>query len=134
MTETPKEIWAWHFTPSKQNDVIKGGWDDAPDRKCTHYTRTDTIPTWQPIATAKRDKTHVLLLLLDGSVCDGWFCRGEWSESTPIAPAEYSGDSWVCCDDRFSIEVEDCGEDGYNDGEVTHWMPYLSRRQKETVQ
>lgn len=35
----PDRIWAWWFIESKQDDVIKGGWDDAADRKSTEYIR-----------------------------------------------------------------------------------------------
>jgi hypothetical protein len=37
----PETIWAWHFLHEKQNDVMKGGWDNVKDHTCTEYTRTD---------------------------------------------------------------------------------------------
>ena len=40
----PDRIWAWPFVAGKQDDVIKGGWDDAPDRKLTEYIRADLVP------------------------------------------------------------------------------------------
>lgn len=41
MTQTPERIWAWYFVPEKQDDVIKGGWDDVHDRKSDEYVRAD---------------------------------------------------------------------------------------------
>jgi len=43
MTDAPERIWAWYFTESKRDDIIKGGWDDTPDRKTTEYVRADAI-------------------------------------------------------------------------------------------
>lgn len=78
---------------------------------------------WQPIETAPKDGTSVLLFTTCHGVCEAWFAKGEWSDDTPISPAEYSGESWVCCDDAFSLEVE-LGPDGWeHHGTATHWMP-----------
>jgi aryl-alcohol dehydrogenase-like predicted oxidoreductase len=55
MSETPEKIWAWFFLPEKQDDFIKGGWDDAPDRKSTKYTRTDSIPSQDALIRAALD-------------------------------------------------------------------------------
>lgn len=41
MSGAPEKIWAWYFIASKRDDVIKGGWDDSPDRKTTEYVRAD---------------------------------------------------------------------------------------------
>lgn len=43
MTDMPVKIWAWYFSPEKQDDVIKGGWDDVQDRKEVEYIRTDAV-------------------------------------------------------------------------------------------
>ena len=41
--QTPERIWTWYFIPSKQDDVIKGGWDDVEDRKSAEYVRADIV-------------------------------------------------------------------------------------------
>lgn len=40
----PDKIWAWRFSPEKQDDVIKGGWTDIPDLREIEYTRTAAHP------------------------------------------------------------------------------------------
>ena len=40
----PKTIWAWVFTETKRDDLMKGGWNDAPDRRETAYIRADLCP------------------------------------------------------------------------------------------
>jgi 5-methylthioribose kinase len=53
----PETIWAWHFVHEKQNDVMKGGWDNVKDHTCTEYTRTDISQARiaQLEATMKKD-------------------------------------------------------------------------------
>jgi hypothetical protein len=43
MNDMPKKIWSWFFMDQKKNEVMKGGWDDLPDRKCTQYIRKDVF-------------------------------------------------------------------------------------------
>jgi hypothetical protein len=61
MGNAPERIWAWKFIPEKQNDVMRGGWHDAPDWKETEYTRTDLIPAWSTdMEAAPKDGTIIL--------------------------------------------------------------------------
>ena len=81
--------------------------------------------TWKPIETAPLDGSSVLLFTTCHGVCEAWFERGKWSDDTPISPAEYYGDAWVCCDDEFQVEVEmhSYENGGNHHGSATHWMP-----------
>jgi len=77
---------------------------------------------WQPIETAPKDETHLLLFTSCHGIVEAWFSPGFWSDETPLSPREYTGDVWVCADDAFQIEVELW--DGHEDhGTATHWMP-----------
>ena len=62
MSETPKEIWAWRSSDRLTGELQDGGgWlieGDGLEGDEAHYTRTDTIPTWQPIETAPKDGTR----------------------------------------------------------------------------
>lgn len=75
---------------------------------------------WQPIATAPRDRTPILIKTNVGIV-EAWYA--------PLEPAfdhegndNSWGDCWICYDDAFEIEVE-AHNGQYWDGQVTHWMP-----------
>jgi hypothetical protein len=73
---------------------------------------------WQPIETAPKDGTAILIKTPTGIV-EAWFAKGQWTESTPYSEAEYEGAVWVCYDDKFQIEIEE-SETGYT-SEATHW-------------
>lgn len=83
---------------------------------------------WQPMATAPRDQTEILLLTNTGIV-SAW-----WSPPKVITRSYFDGEDmrgceWVCYDDKFAIQVEwertDEGEDKFLDGNagILRWMP-----------
>ncbi|MFG6573183.1 hypothetical protein ACGYLO_16440 [Sulfitobacter sp. 1A13353] len=72
MTDMPVKIWAWHFLPEKQDDVIKGGWDDVQDRKEVEYIRADTV---NPALLAAEELADAV---------DEWGARGR-TEATAAA-------------------------------------------------
>lgn len=41
MTDMPKKIAAWRFTPSKADEWVHGGWSEDHDHKTTTYIRED---------------------------------------------------------------------------------------------
>ena len=50
MTEAPKEVWL-------ETEYGTAEWPNPNDPDYTHYTRTDTIPTWQPVTDTHKDGT-----------------------------------------------------------------------------
>jgi len=70
-----------------------------------------TEEAWREIESAPRDGSEVLLFHEHHGAIQGRFCPGEWSESTPISPAEYSGAVWVLGDDLEQVEVEELPAD-----------------------
>jgi len=80
---------------------------------------------WNPdMDAAPRDGTDIEIYSTTHGVCQAFFAAGEWSEETPDCPREYSGDTWVCCDDAFQIAVYLNPEGIPDDHEgVTHWRP-----------
>ena len=79
---------------------------------------------WQPIETAPRDGTSVLLFTACHGITQAWFSAGEWEEHYEYGP-QYNGPVWVCADDAFQIEVEEMGPDvdDMHHGTATHWQP-----------
>lgn len=75
---------------------------------------------WKPIYSAPRDGSEILILTSVG-ITQARFAPGEWHNYAE--GREYDGPVWVCCDDTWQIEIEDCGEHGLNHGIATHWMP-----------
>jgi hypothetical protein len=78
---------------------------------------------WKPIETAPRDGSEILILTSAGAT-QARFAAGEWHNY--LEGREYDGPVWVCCDDQWQIEIEDCGIHGMNHGTATHWMPLPS--------
>lgn len=80
------------------------------------------MDAWQPISTAPRDGSEILLLTTTG-VVSARFAPGEWSNG--LEGREYSGAIWVCYDDAIEIEVEELPDGQFGDGPATHWMPLI---------
>ncbi len=76
---------------------------------------------WQPMDTAPRDETHVLLFTTDHGQVEAWFACGEWHDY--LEGREYDGPSWVCADDAFQIEIEELPGGLFYDGTATAWRP-----------
>lgn len=78
---------------------------------------------WQPIATAPRDGTDIMIYSHHHGITQAHFSAGYWSEATPDHDREYSSAAWVCGDDAWQIEIEEVSANEFHDGEATHWMP-----------
>lgn len=76
---------------------------------------------WQPITSAPKDGTSILLRA-HGMVIEARYAAGEWSDETPLSPAEYNGPVWVAFDDAVQFEIEETPNGDWH-GPVTHWMP-----------
>lgn len=74
---------------------------------------------WKDIKTAPLDGSEILIKTIIG-ITQARFAPGEWHDY--VEGREYDGPVWVCCDDQWQIEIEDCGEDGMHHGMATHWM------------
>jgi len=74
------------------------------------------------------DGRDVVLLAHDMEV-QARYCPGEWSDDTPISPAEYDGAVWSCFDDKFQIEIEETSRDPgeWCHNGATHWRPLTDR-------
>lgn len=86
--------------------------------------------TWKTFAedTSWLDGRDIVLLARDMEV-QARYCPGEWSDDTPISPAEYSGAVWSCFDDEFQIEIEECSDDPakWEHHPATHWREPTER-------
>jgi len=60
--DMPDRIYAWNFLKDKQDYVMKGGWDDMPDRKIDEYVRGDIHAS----VVAERDSLAAALALFMG--------------------------------------------------------------------
>ena len=101
MSDLPERIWAWNFIPDKQDDIIKGGWDDVFDRKLVEYIRADLSPQWQTIETFNQ------------AACDhGYFERVQlFCPPYGAGSGNWNGNRWNC---HFCLNKE---------AQPTHWMP-----------
>lgn len=76
----------------------------------------------EPIKSAPRDGTNILVY----HKVHGWmtarFCPGEWTNHHEYG-REYNGPVWCFGDDVFQEEVEEYPQGEFHDGQVTHWMP-----------
>jgi len=77
---------------------------------------------WQDIHTAPLDGSEILILTAVGAT-QARYAPGEWHQYEE--GREYEGPVWVCCDDQWQIEIEDCSRnpDEWHHGMATHWMP-----------
>lgn len=80
----PERVWVEEFeTPPNQRVIISSmAWPKQhPGITGTEYVRADLVPQWQPIKTAPRDGTDVLLWWPHwyGIPMPGWFDHSYWS-------------------------------------------------------
>lgn len=58
-TSTPDRIYAWLFIQDKQGHLVKGGWNDEPDRRDTEYLKST------PMREASEDLLEALIELME---------------------------------------------------------------------
>lgn len=77
------------------------------------------MSTWQPMETAPKDGTIILLRTKQGVISAAFF-PGEWTDHYENG-REYSGPVWSCYDDAITLEVEETTEGDFS--EALNWMP-----------
>lgn len=101
------------FQPAENEDgsvemaeVYGGDYVSAED-----YTALERrVPTWQPIETAPKDGTKIIVLTVHGEI--------EISEWYVVTTAEYEP-----AGDGLFRKVETVFSQGWNGNHPTHWMP-----------
>ena len=78
---------------------------------------------WQPMETAPRDESEILLLTTDG-VVSAWYEKPSKVET--MNGTEYEGGQWICYDDKFQIENDQGG--------IIAWMPIPKHPTRDTAQ
>lgn len=91
---------------------------------------SEAMGSWKTFAedTSWLDGRDIVLLAHDMEV-QARYSPGEWSDDTPISPAEYSGAVWSCFDDKFQLEIEECSAAPAEwwHHPATHWRELTER-------
>lgn len=94
---------------------------DKPYEREADLVRALDRYQWQPMETAPRDQSEILLLTTAGIV-SAWYEKPSKVET--MDGTEYEGDQWICYDDAFQIE-----NDG---GGILGWMPIPDHLTRDT--
>jgi len=89
-------------------------------------TARKPLSGWQPIETAPRDGTKILLFTESQGVCEAYFSLGSRHVYHGDGYIEHEPHAWACCNDTFEIIVTEPShehEERGPDYPATHWMP-----------
>jgi len=107
MTDAPERITAW--VNADGTTQFEGG-QLFPKGVEVEYIRVDlAAPQWQPIETAPKDGTNILLLIDEWAI-EGYWRLSKWPSGSP---------RW----DVIGLPSHGCGCCSEPDPEPTHWMP-----------
>lgn len=69
-----------------------------------------------------REGTKEILLWTTSGVTQARYAAGEWHDY--LEGREYDGPVWVCCDDHWQIEIEECSKNRreWYHGEAKYWQ------------
>jgi hypothetical protein len=113
----PDRIWAWEYFTFEEG-IVGGYWkhENPSHSNPSEYIRADLVPTWQPIETAPKDQSVVLLHSSKWlEPCSGYFISAKYLEKEYGNPYVMEEGWYPSCGFIFDLPEVVI--------KPTHWMP-----------